>query len=207
MRPGPIKILDKMQNQEFVSALPKNRSGAFASGSNIYIGSFCKRQHLSYRFTSNGACAQCLSDNTNLRIKSGKTKDYRKKINKNWNDSDKAITSKQKWKDKNPKWAWVVSAVGGARTRSKYKNLPFNLTNQYMYDNTPDYCPVLGIELTFGGTGRVSPNSASIDRIDPSKGYVIGNVAIISNKANIIKSNATASEISKVANWLSRHQG
>ena len=63
---------------------------------------------------------------------------------------------------------------------------------------------MLGIELTFGGTQRVSPTSASIDKIDPNKGYVIGNVAVISNKANIIKSNATADEIRKVADWLQR---
>lgn len=202
MKSGPIRIADKMQDISFVSSLPKSRSDAINSGSKIYIGSVCKKGHNSYRFSVNGVCAQCVSDSTNIRIKTGKSKNYSSITNKNWNASEKGASAKQRWKEKNPKWAWVVSAVGSARTRAKYKNLPFDLTNEYIYDNTPDHCPVLGIELTFGGTGRVSATSASIDRIDPSKGYVVGNVAVISNKANIIKSNATAIEITKVANWL-----
>jgi phenylalanyl-tRNA synthetase beta chain len=38
--------------------------------------------------------------------------------------------------------------------------------------------------------------------VNPDRGYVVGNVAVISSKANIIKSNATADEIRKVADWL-----
>jgi hypothetical protein len=204
MKSGPIRIADKMQDIAFTSSIPLSRASAVSTGSKIYIGSTCKNNHSSYRFTVNGVCAQCTSDSTNLRIKSGRTKDYSVISNKNWNSSEKAENSKQKWKDKNPKWAWVVSAVGSARTRAKYKELEFNLTNDYIYAIAANHCPVLGIELTFGGTQRVSPTSASIDKIDPNKGYVIGNVAVISNKANIIKSNATADEIRKVADWLQR---
>ena len=202
MKSGPIRIADKMQDTSFTSSLPSSRANALSIGSKIYLGSVCKNTHNSYRFTSNGVCAQCVSDSTNLRIKSGKTKNYRVISDKNWNASEKADTAKQRWKDKDPKWAWVVSAVGGARSRAKYKDLQFNLTNDYIYSITPDRCPALGIELTFGGTKRVTSNSASLDKIDPNKGYIIGNVAVISNKANIIKSNATANDIQKVADWL-----
>jgi hypothetical protein len=202
MNSGPIRIADKMQDVSFVSSLPKSRSDAFLFGSKIYIGAVCKNNHNSYRFTVNGVCAQCTSDSTNLRIKSGKTKDYSEIRNKNWNSSQKAISAKQQWKERDPVWAWIVSAVGGARTRAKYKNLAFDLTNEYIKSITPNHCPVLGIELTFGGTKKVSATSASIDRINPDRGYVVGNVAVISSKANIIKSNATADEIRKVADWL-----
>ena len=69
----------------------------------------------------------------------------------------------------------------------------------------PSHCPVLGIELNYERhRGRIStnlPNSPSFDRIDPNKGYVKGNVMIISNKANMIKSNATVEELEKVASF------
>lgn len=64
----------------------------------------------------------------------------------------------------------------------------------------PEFCPVLGVPLDYTSTD-CSPNSATLDRIDPSKGYVRGNVAIISFKANRIKSNATPEELEAIAAW------
>lgn len=51
----------------------------------------------------------------------------------------------------------------------------------------PARCPVLGSILVVG-KGRL-PNSPSLDRIDPSKGYVAGNCRVISDHANRIKGN------------------
>lgn len=52
----------------------------------------------------------------------------------------------------------------------------------------PDTCPVLKIPM----------NSPSLDRIDSAKGYVKGNVRVISARANLLKSNATVGEIELV---------
>jgi len=49
------------------------------------------------------------------------------------------------------------------------------------------------------GDGKVRPNSPSIDRVSPGKGYVKGNVIVVSQKANSIKSNATPHELERVA--------
>ena len=68
----------------------------------------------------------------------------------------------------------------------------------------PTHCPVFGIELDYEGTGKVHKASPSFDRLDPSKGYVPGNVIIISQKANSIKQDATADDIRAVADWLDR---
>jgi hypothetical protein len=69
----------------------------------------------------------------------------------------------------------------------------------------PETCPALGIPLDYSGAGpgRTGPrdNSPSFDRINPTAGYVAGNVAIISNRANSIKQNATAAELRAVADW------
>jgi hypothetical protein len=42
----------------------------------------------------------------------------------------------------------------------------------------------------------------SFDRIDPTKGYIKGNVQIVSQRANRIKSNSTLEEFEEMAyNW------
>lgn len=58
----------------------------------------------------------------------------------------------------------------------------------------PDTCPIFDIPLIFDGRKRTD-NSASIDRIDNSKGYVKGNVVVVSYKANRLKSDATLDEL------------
>lgn len=59
----------------------------------------------------------------------------------------------------------------------------------------PKYCPLLGIELTNElGRGQLQSNS-SIDRIDSSKGYIKGNVQVISRLANTMKSSANSEQL------------
>lgn len=199
MQSGPVRISDKMKDEAFVASLPKSRQAAKDSGSKIYLTKPCKHGHVAYRNTSTGECAMCASAK-NLHHKKPAT--VVKRSNARWNSSDKAKTAKDKWKERNPKWAWVVSAVGSARTRAKYKNLAFDLTNDYVYELAYDLCPIFLEPMSYGGTGRQVWNSASLDRLDPSKGYVQGNVAVISFKANIIKSNANSQEVFAVAEWL-----
>jgi hypothetical protein len=59
----------------------------------------------------------------------------------------------------------------------------------------PEYCPYLGTPITVEhGKGNL-PTAASVDRVDPTKGYVKGNVQIISRKANQMKQNASKEEL------------
>jgi hypothetical protein len=87
-----------------------------------------------------------------------------------------------------------------ARLRAKQKGLEFNLTLADLV--IPTHCPVLGIPLIYGvgkgGSLWVSPNSPSLDRKDNSKGYTRDNIHIISNRANILKSNATVPELEAI---------
>lgn len=69
----------------------------------------------------------------------------------------------------------------------------------------PTHCPILGIEIDYFSEGR-QENSPSFDRFDPSKGYVSGNVAVVSWRANRIKNDGTADEHQKIADWMSKHQ-
>jgi len=60
-------------------------------------------------------------------------------------------------------------------------------------------CPILGIPL-IPGIGAQSPNSPSLDRIIPSLGYVKGNIAVISYRANAMKNDATIDELESFSN-------
>lgn len=69
----------------------------------------------------------------------------------------------------------------------------------------PEFCPLLGVRLIPGqDKGSDRSCSPSLDRIDPKKGYVPGNVWVISNRANQIKNDATAEELWKIATKLSQ---
>ena len=89
-----------------------------------------------------------------------------------------------------------------ARVTSKVSNLNFKLTIEDIPE-IPDTCPILGIDL-FRSYLVPSDNSPSLDLIDPSKGYVPGNVAIISWRANKLRSNATKEELLKVIEWVEK---
>ena len=85
--------------------------------------------------------------------------------------------------------------LNAAKKRSKDNNLEFNLDiNDILL---PQKCPILGIDLQFN-TGKAQSNSYSIDRIDNNKGYIKGNIQIISFKANTIKNNTTFKELELV---------
>ena len=81
-----------------------------------------------------------------------------------------------------------------ARQRSKKKNMEFSITLEDL--KMPEFCPLLGIKLdSYADNIDVHP---SIDRIDSSKGYVKGNVWIVSHRANRIKGDATFGELIKI---------
>jgi hypothetical protein len=91
------------------------------------------------------------------------------------------------------------------RKRAIDAKLDFNLTTKDL--KIPTHCPVLGIPLklfTGGPAGRRNFNGPSVDRIDNSKGYIRGNVIVVSNRANILKSDATIEELIAIAKFYRR---
>ena len=88
-----------------------------------------------------------------------------------------------------------------AKSRAKQLGLPFNID---MADcHVPEYCPILGIPLNMEAEERTD-NTPSIDRIIPERGYVKGNVVVISWRANRLKNNATVEELMKLASFYGR---
>jgi hypothetical protein len=80
-----------------------------------------------------------------------------------------------------------------AKENSKKKGMDFDLDLEDIV--IPKYCPLLEIELIFDVKNRDLPNYYSIDRIDSNKGYVKGNIQIMSRLANTMKNNATEEQL------------
>lgn len=72
----------------------------------------------------------------------------------------------------------------------------------------PIHCPALGLELVYERfpSKAIPDNAASIDRVDPSKGYVKGNVAILSRRANRLKNQGSLEEYESIFRWLRGRQ-
>lgn len=113
-------------------------------------------------------------------------------------ESTKSATTGQKPTDS--KRALILALLRGAKRRALRQSLPFALTASDI--DLPDYCPVLGIPLyRAAGAKAQGPHSPTLDRRVPHKGYVPGNVRVISARANQIKSDATAAELYRVATY------
>ncbi len=99
----------------------------------------------------------------------------------------------------------ALALVRQAKRRAARKGLPFDLTSDDIV--VPDFCPALGIPL-YRAVGRKAqgPNSPTLDRIEPDIGYVRGNVRVISARANQIKSDATPSELLRVACYVQENR-
>lgn len=89
--------------------------------------------------------------------------------------------------------------LANAKSRAKRRGIEFNLCEDDI--QIPEFCPVLGIKLA-PGSGKQTDYSPSLDRIDNNKGYIVGNVAVISLRANRIKGYADPSELEAVLSYM-----
>jgi hypothetical protein len=100
------------------------------------------------------------------------------------------------WRNKNPEKAMLQRV----RARARRKGYEFNLELSDIL--IPKVCPIIAIDINKEVTGAPRDDSPSLDRIDNTKGYVKGNVMVISHKANGMKHNATPEELIKFARWV-----
>jgi len=95
----------------------------------------------------------------------------------------------------NPRhYLWYV-----AKVRAKQKGVEFTITEEDII--IPEYCPILQMKLTTGGDGY-RQDAMSLDRVDNSKGYIPGNVRIISRWANLKKSSMTIEELERIIKYM-----
>lgn len=85
------------------------------------------------------------------------------------------------------------------KTRAKKLGLPFDLELSDI--QIPKECPVFKVPFVLGEKSKWNP---SLDRIIPEKGYVKGNVVVISVRANSIKNDATPEELRLIADFVDK---
>lgn len=90
-------------------------------------------------------------------------------------------------------YLWYV-----ARTRARSNNREFTIKVEDI--SIPMTCPILGLALT-KGDGYLH-NAMSLDRVDNTKGYVPGNVRVISRKANLLKSSLTLDILENIIKYI-----
>lgn len=117
---------------------------------------------------------------------------YRNK--KHYKNNPEYYEAKRKSERLNKTEAGILARI---KSKAKRENIPFNLTIDDI--QIPKICPVLNIPLTINkGHKGYFDDSPSIDRIKPELGYLKGNIRIISNRANLLKNNATVKELELV---------
>ena len=116
---------------------------------------------------------------------------------------EKHQEARRVWRYANP----VKRLLQTAKARAKQRGHEFSITEADLMP-FPTHCPVLGIELQYGGIRGKDLRAkdkwplASLDRRDNAFGYVPGNIFIISLRANMLKSDGTPEEHRAIAKWM-----
>lgn len=111
----------------------------------------------------------------------------------------------QQYKDKrdaNPLHTYHIAK----RSWCKQRGIPYELTLQDLKDKWTGICPVLGIKVQLGASGKGSHQSAHLDRFNPDEGYTVENTAWLSGRANRIKYDATLSELKAIVCYMESKQ-
>lgn len=100
---------------------------------------------------------------------------------------------------------WYIKAEGIIK-RCREEGIPYGFESKvklaaYLKDIAPETCPVFGYKL-HKACGDRADESFSVDRIIPSKGYVKGNIQVISWMANRMKSDAPPERLKQFAEWV-----
>jgi hypothetical protein len=104
----------------------------------------------------------------------------------------------RRWEERHPREYMIQKSKHNAKSRG----IEHTITVTDL--EWPTHCPVLGIELAYDRK-RKGPrryNYASLDRKDNAKGYVPGNVFIISWWANRLKHDMTIQEVEQLLSYM-----
>lgn len=154
--------------------ISNERRIALENGEKFYFtGHPCKRGHICNRYTTTLTCVQCIKE----QYKPIERQKYR------LND---------KFKNQ------FIQRRSGAKS----KGIPF--TVEFEEIDKPTHCPILGCELTYewDEENPYTPNKATLDRLIPNKGYVPGNVYVVSSRANSLKNSSTIEELEAIIKYI-----
>lgn len=129
-------------------------------------------------------------------------REYDKKYRGEYNSRPEVIAyfSSQEYFDKKQKEWWndfKNRMIKVSRNNSNDENREHTITEEDIV--LPEKCPLLGIPLIYLVGKGVNWSAPSLDRKDTSKGYIPGNVWIISRLANTMKSLANTEQLKTFA--------
>ena len=134
--------------------------------------------------------------------------EYSKEYNKKYYliNKEKIIRQTTENKKRIAKEDPVYSLFVRAKERAKKRNILFDIDKEYLKSIYPknNRCPILDIDFQLGFLNEIKKNkdyAPSLDRIIPSKGYVKGNLVIVSFIANRVKNNVSVETLEKIVNF------
>lgn len=138
-----------------------------------------------------------------------KHKDRVDKYNQEYNLRPEVVERKRNWQqERNAKSDLITrfrDIVHRCQARAKEKNVPCTIKWTDIQDIYTEICPLLEIPIKWDRTSGRDNFTPSIDRIIPEKGYVPGNIKIISNLANMMKSSATKEQLYTFAKNIKKY--
>ena len=101
-------------------------------------------------------------------------------------------------------------SLNKARSRSKSRGETTDLTLQYLkqiWENQNGLCPYTNIKMEMPRSSqdediKKSPTKLSLDRIDPSIGYIKGNVEFVCYCVNVMKNDFTKNQMVDFINQI-----
>ena len=145
----------------------------------------CKYGHNEGRYIRNRTCVVC-------------DRERSKKIRNAPGGKEKHLEANKRSRKKIRAERPLQSRFYEAKHRANKSGLEFSMIMSDLHQ--VDICPYLGVPLNY--FNKFDDYTATIDRIDSTKGYVSGNVEIISHRANRIKNDGTWQEHALISKRL-----
>ncbi len=118
----------------------------------------------------------------------------------------------EKWALKNPIEYRASTLLNGAKERAKKKNIPFNLTKDWIIEKlTFGICEATGNKFYIKKYSKrdayeqIHPNSPSLDQINPSQGYTMDNVQVVCDQYNKAKNDKSTFQTYQLAKAIVDH--
>lgn len=171
-------------------------------------------------------CKECTKASVNQWRKQNLEKARKQRRKSYYNNREHALAYGEKWRQANPDKVkgyyearkdefkqrrkgrdyFIKSMLKSAQNRAIDEQLPFDLTIEYLQEIATMHCPVTGDKLDWNReleeTSKRNSLVPSLDKIVPSRGYVKGNVAIISWRMNVLKSDMTTTELQQLLDYV-----
>lgn len=122
----------------------------------------------------------------------------KKELRRTWRENEKKASQRRRADPSQ----WGTQVLPRIRHRAAKKGLECTIQGTDLV--VPEFCPVFGFPLILGRYGHATghPDGPSVDRFDNAKGYTPENVRVISNRANLLKKDATVEEIRMLLRYM-----